>query len=256
MSKPEPLISKLFTVMKRKLKAKAITYRDVAYALDATEVSVKRWFAEERLSIRQVSIIANMIGLTMTGLMQEAEEPPVQQFTLEQEQALIKDFRLLLILRCALSNMSVMEIVATYQFTEAECIKYLIQLDRMRIIDLLPGNQIRMRVARDYDFLANGPIKQYILDKVMPKFMDCDFQGPYEDMVLLRANLTFDAMKQFQVYLRHLRRQLAELHEECFSAPLEQCHRFGVSIAYRNWEVDEFASQRRPKKPGTQHNDE
>ena len=246
MDKPEPLVSQLFAVIKRKLKAKSITYRDIAYTLDATEISVKRWFAEERLTIRQVTTVANMIGISLGELIQEAEEPPLQQTTQEQEQAVMDDLRLALVLQCVVSNLSVKEIIASYVMSEAECVQHLVKLDQLRLIDLLPDNQVRLRISRDFEYLPNGPINQFANKTVIPKLMASDFHGPYANQFVLRANLTPNAIKQFKIYLRHLRRQLAELHTESFAEPLEQRQRFYVAIAYRNWELlDEFAAMRR-----------
>ena len=245
MEKRAPVISQLFTVLKRKLKAKGLTYRDIAYAVNATEVSVRRWFSEERLGIEQLSVIVDLLGLTLTELLQEAEEPPLVQFTPEQEAALTADLRLLTMLRLVMCNLNVKEIVANFKFTEVECIDYLTALDRMRIIDLLPGNQIRVRIARDADLLPNGPLKRFFLHDLMPEYLLSDFNGKYEDLLIMRACLSADAIKQFKVYVRRLKRQLAELHEESFSVPFEQRHGFTAVLMHRDWEPDEFISLRR-----------
>ena len=134
MSNKDPLVSQLFTVLRRKLKAKSLTYRDIAYALNATDVSVKRWFSEERLSVSQLSRVANLLGLSLTELVQEAEAPPLQQLTLEQEAELVRDIRLFLVTRCVLNKLTLAEIVKHYNLTEVECIQYLLRLDRLRII--------------------------------------------------------------------------------------------------------------------------
>ena len=251
MKNPEPLISQLFVVIKHKLKTKSITYRDVAYALQATEISVKRWFAEERMSIRQISAIANLLGLTLTELIQEAEEPPLQQLTLKQETEIVNDSGLRAVMRCALNNMTLKQIVEQFSFTEAECIRYLVRLDRLRVIDLLPGNQIRVRISRDFDLLPGGPAWQYVLKDGLPKFVQNDFNGLYDDMCVLRACLSVDAIKQFQVYVRRLKRQLLELHEESFAVPIEQRHNFIAYVLHREFEADEITALRRPGRPNT-----
>ena len=248
MKQTEPLITQLFSVIKRKLKSKSLTYRDIAYALNATEISVKRWFSEQRLSVRQLSVIANLLGITLTELIQEAEEPPLQQLTQEQETALVKDLRLLVVARCVLFNMSFSDIVTHYQLTEPECIQYLTRLDQLRIIDLMPENQIRVRVNRDFDLLPNGPLKQYVLHNILPEFLDTDFSDPLDDVIAMRASLSAEATKQFQVYLRRLKRQLADLQQESFAIPLEQRRSFQTIIMFRNnWESKAVAALRRPQ---------
>ena len=253
MNKSKPSVNQLFVVIKRKLKAKSLTYRDIAYSLDATEISVKRWFSEERLTVQQLSAIASLLGQTMTELMQEAEEPPLQQLSQEQETELMKDFRqkkdfrLLAILRCVMCNLNVGDIVANFHFTEAECIQYLSKLDRLRIIDLLPNNQIRVRISRDADVLPSGPLKRFFLDRVIPDFLESEFDNPHEDFTVLRASLSAEAIKQFRVYTRRLKRQLDELHVESFATPYELRYPFTVVMMHRDWEPEAFTVLRRKK---------
>lgn len=248
MDRPELLISQLFVVIKRKLKAKGLTYRDVTYALDATEVSVKRWFSEERLTILQLTILSNLLGLTLTELMKEAEEPPLQQLTLVQETELANDAGLRLVARCAINNMTLAEIVEEFRFTEAECVQHLIRLDQLRMIDLLPGNQIRIRISRDFDFLPDGPLIELARKRsVVDGFLEKDAPG-YIPMIVLRANLSNAAIKQFQVYLRRLKRQLAELHADSFDTPMEERHSFFSIVLQREWDPDYIRVRRRVKK--------
>lgn len=245
MENIEPLVGQLFVVIKRKLKAKSLTYRDVAYALSATEISVKRWFAEERLTIRQLSAVAHLLGLTLTELMQEAEEPPLQQLSFDQETELASDWKLLLMVRCVLSNMTLAQIVAEFEMTEAECIQYLVQLDRLRVIDLLPDNQIRVRISRDFDLLPNGPLQKVVMDRRMSGFLDSGFTGKHEGLLFLRGSLSAEAIKQFEGYARQLKRKLAELNAESLSIPLEQRHSFSAVIVHREWEPDLVTALRR-----------
>lgn len=54
--------------------------------------------------------------------------------------------------------------MAEYRLTRAECVKYLLMLDRMGLVELLPGDRIRPRVARDFDWSPDGPIRRYFME--------------------------------------------------------------------------------------------
>ena len=45
--------------------------------------------------------------------------------------------------------------------SEAEVVKALARLDSLGIIDLLPNNRIRVKVARNFTWLPDGPIQQF-----------------------------------------------------------------------------------------------
>jgi hypothetical protein len=64
-----------------------------------------------------------------------------------------------LVAACVLNHWRLADIVARYQLDQPECLRRLLRLDRMRLIDLLPGNRIRINVARDFDLAAWGPIR-------------------------------------------------------------------------------------------------
>jgi hypothetical protein len=72
---------------------------------------------------------------------------------------LIADNKLLLVAVCAVIHWSLADITSTYRPTQAEGLKRLLLLDRMGVIALMPGDRIRLRVARDFDWRPGGPIR-------------------------------------------------------------------------------------------------
>ena len=145
--------------------------------------------------------------------------------------------------------MTVAEIIEEFRLTKAECIQYLTRLDQLRMIDLLPDNHIRIRISQDFDFLPDGPLIDLARNrKVVDEFLKKDAPGKYPPMIVLRGHLSNDAIKQFQVYLRRLKRQLAELHEESFDTPMEERHSFATIILQREWEPEYVRVRRRMRK--------
>ena len=67
------------------------------------------------------------------------------------------------------------EVHARYAFTEPELIGYLTRLDRLRLIELLPRNRIRLRVSRNFKWRKNGPVEQFLGKEVRGEFLDDDF---------------------------------------------------------------------------------
>ena len=162
-------VSQTIATVKRHLKAQGLTYRDVAAALKLSEASVKRVFARESFTVERLAAIARLLGFTLAELLAEsaAEVPQLRVLTSEQEAKLVSDGKLLLVAVCALNRWSAAEITAEYRLTRAECLKYLLVLDRMGLIELLPGDRIRPRVARDFDWLPDGPIRRYFIDHAL-----------------------------------------------------------------------------------------
>lgn len=240
-------IDQLLATVKHRLKTQGVTYRDLAAALGISEPTVKRMFATRRFSVDRLVEIANLLGFTLAELTQEAAIAGnrLHVLTESQERELVSDQKLLLVAVCALNQWSVAEIGRTYRLSEAECIRRLVKLDRLRLIQLLPGNRIRLNVARDFDWLPQGPIRSYFLAQGIGDFLQSDFSGDDEVMAFSHGMLTDAALAKLQAELRKLRQRFAELHEESLAAPLAKRRGCGMLLAMREWELAAFTSFRR-----------
>jgi len=237
----------LVSTLKKLLKIQGMTYRDVALALKLSEPSVKRIFASKRFTVERLVQICNLLGFTLAELSKEthAGQTRLSTLTEKQEREVISDPRLLLVAVCALNHWTMDEIVELYNLNVPECIKYLLQLDRLRIIDLLPGNRIRLNVSRDFDWLPSGPIRQYFLNKGLSDFLKSDFASEDEVMTFVHGMFTDQARAQILDEMRKLRQKFAELHETSLAAPLGKRRGLGLLLSMRGWEPEDFIKLRR-----------
>jgi transcriptional regulator with XRE-family HTH domain len=247
-------MSELKTVLvaiKRQLKARGWSYRDVAAGLGLSEPSVKRLFSTGRISLERLIALCALLDLTLAELTQEAAAitPRLQGLSAEQETTLIADPKLLLVAVCALNQWTAGDIVASYRIDDAECIQRLLQLDRMRLIDLLPGNRIRINVERDFDWLPDGPIRRYFREHGQEDFLSGDFAEEGDSLLFVHGMLTAEARSQLQAQLRRLRRSFAGLHDDSQQATPATRRGTGLLLAMREWEAPDFAGLRRQDKP-------
>ena len=240
-------ITQLIATIKRQLKAQGVTYRAVAEQLNLSEAAVKRLFASERMSLERLAQLCQILGFTMAEMMQQADENATQiaLLTEAQERQLVRDEQLLLIAVCLVNHWSVADIVVTYRFSEAQIFSKLSLLDKIGLIELLPANRVRLKVKRDFEWIKNGPIRQFFLHLGMPDFLAGHFNEANAAFEFAHGMLTDDALQQFQLELRRLKQKLATLHDECSTAPLAKKHGTGLLIAMREWEFEGFRQLRR-----------
>jgi len=240
-------IDQLVSTLKRRLKIQGMTYRDLASALGLSEASVKRMLATRRLSLDRLLEISHLLGFTLAELMHEAAASESRLHTLSeaQESELVSDEKLLLVAVCVLNHWELKDVLGAYALSEAECIQRLLRLDRLRLIDLLPGNRIRLNVARDFDWRPQGPIRSYFLSQGLGDFLQGDFARGDEVMAFSHAMLSESALASMQTELRKLRQKFSELHEESLAAPLARRRGTGMLLAIREWEPAAFATLRR-----------
>lgn len=249
----KPEIAQLVETIKRELKAQGLTYRQVAGALQLSEASVKRLFSTERFTVERLAQIAEVLGFTLTEIFQTAAAatPRLHTLTQSQEAELIADEKLLLVTVCALNDLPIAYIVCTYRLTQAEVMKRLRILDRMGLIELLPGDRIRRRVRRDFDWLVEGPIRRYFSTQGLSDFLRNPSDDSLDSLDFTHGMLTDAAHAQLRVELRRLRSTLAALHEESIPAPLAQKHGVGLLLALREWEPASFRKLRRSTAEST-----
>ena len=238
----------IVSALKNALKEQGITYLQVAEALDLSEASVKRLFSERQFSLQRLDQICSLLGLEISDLVRRLDQAQrIDALTAEQEQELVGDDRLLLVAICALNRWSLAQILETYQLSQLEAVGRLARLDRMGLIELLPGNRIKPLISHDFRWQQHGPIQRFFEQQVQADFFQCHFNLPGELRLFLSGMLSPQSTEQMHQKLQRLAQAFRHSHQEDLVLPLEQ--RFGVSmiLAIRPWEVAAFQQLRRPE---------
>jgi transcriptional regulator with XRE-family HTH domain len=241
---------RLVATLKRLLKRRGMGYRELARKLGVSEPTVKRLFSRGGFSLDRLLRIASVLGMSLAEIAQQAEQSAAKIATLSevQERELVADPAFLLVAACALNGWTAEEIVATYRMTRAECVRRLLRLDRLGLVTLLPGDRIRLNVARDFDWLPGGPIQRFFRKQEKEDFLSGEFAGKGEDLFFVFGMLTPHAKERLRAQLRKLRDEFSELHRESLAAAFEQRTGACLLVAQREWEPKSFAAlRRRPK---------
>jgi transcriptional regulator with XRE-family HTH domain len=237
----------LIEALKQVLKSRRITYAQVARRLGMSEASVKRVFAKQRFTLDRLDKICGVLGIEITDLakMVEHEAEGVDQLTLQQEAEIAADPKLMLVAVNALNHWTLDEIVDRYAISKIECIGLLARLDRLRIIDLLPNNRVRVIVGRNFSWRPDGPLQRYFRDQLEANFFGSRFDGKGERLAFVSGMLSRNSNAVIQQHMRRLETEFTELHNQDADLPLDE--RFGTSllIAVRPWIPETFKKMQR-----------
>ena len=232
----------LVAALKQVLRSRSITYAQLARRLGLSEASVKRVFANQRFTLDRLDKICGVLGIEVTDLakMVDHEAERVTQLTLEQEREIVADPKLMLVAVHALNHWTLEEIVERYTISKTECIRVLVHLDRLRIIDLLPNNRIRVIVGRNFSWRPNGPLQQYFREQLEANFFGSRFDGAGEHLAFVSGMLSRNSNAVIQQRMRRLEAEFTELHNQDARLPLDD--RFGTSVlvAMRPWIPETF----------------
>ena len=245
MSQTTDLIQTLKKLLKRGNK----TYADVAIHLSLSEASVKRLFSENNLSLQRLDAICTLLDIEITDLVREMESEriqPISELTLEQEKEIAEDLYLLMITVNVLNRWSMADIIEHYFLTEPQCIRYLVHLDRIRIIDLQPGNRIRLLVSPNFKWRDNGPIMRLFLTKIESEFFRTKFDKESQSLVVMNGMLSDASNALFQRKLSQLAKDFDALSKDDAHLPIGKRKGSTLLLAIRDWDyVNLFGEYRR-----------
>jgi len=236
--------------LKRALKAKKLTYAHVARELAMSEASVKRMFASGRFTLGRFEQVCQFAGLGLTELAREvdSEKNYIAHMTLEQEREVIGNPKLFLVAVCALNHLTLEQIVEFYEMSKPECVQLLLKLDRVKFLELMPNNRIKLKVSPDFSWLPNGPILQYFMTRAHHEYFRSKFDGPGEMIMVVNAMLSSASSAQFAMKLRKLAKEFSELHQDDKHLAIGDRRPASVVLALRPWELDDFNRLRRKRK--------
>ncbi len=232
----------LIATLKAALKSQGKTYADVARELGLAEASVKRIFSQQSFSLDRLDRVCHMLGMEISDLVQMMNErrQQLQQLSWEQEQELTGDVTLTLVAVCVLNRWSMEEILDYYRINEHECIRHLARLDRLKLIELLPKNRIRLLVAPNFSWIENGPIQQFFQKKIGQEFFHTRFNRDDECLVVLNGMLSAASNSEMQRKLRRLAREFDALNNDDAALDLEKRNGATLVLALRDWRYGLF----------------
>ncbi|MEI6738495.1 MAG: helix-turn-helix transcriptional regulator [Pseudomonadota bacterium] len=232
----------LIDQLKRELKSRGITYAQLAKSIGMSEASVKRMFSQRNMTLDRVDEILTATGIELAELTGhfDREQKRLTALTLKQEEQVVDDPKLFLVAVCALNLMSYDEIYAMYAFTEAELVGTLTRLDKLGFIELLPNNRFKLKVARTFSWVPNGPIMQAFKNNT-EDFFDSEFAKSGEALFLLNARLSAASRIALVDRLKRLAREFSEQHYDDSQLASLQREPVSLLIATRTWHLKAMA---------------
>lgn len=232
----------LVAELKRALRERGLTYQAVARQLELSLATVKRLFARGDFSLQRFERVCELAGLGMRELLERADEhsAPTKQLTLTQEREIVADPRLFLVTWLVLNRTPFEEITRWYRFNERELLRYFIRLDRLKVIELQPGNRARLLVSRRFSWRPGGPVQRYLHQKLLREFLASHFVGAHEEFVFHGATVSREVLAQLKRVQQNAARECMELIEQDRS-PLRARVGTAFVLALRPWAYSGFA---------------
>jgi DNA-binding Xre family transcriptional regulator len=237
----------LTTALKKELKAAQMTYADLALALGMAESSVKRMLAKGDMPLSRIDAICRALKLDFAELARRVADaqPLLAQLTQEQESAVVADKKLMLVAICVLSQWTLEQITTAYRLTEAECTAYLVQLDRIGIIELRALNRYRLKLAKTFRWRPHGPVMDYFRDNAMLNYFSGGFNGTGEGLLLVHGSISRSLAPSFMERMQRVAQDFAQQHQTDQKLGDKDREGYTLLLAMRRWEFEAFRQLRR-----------
>jgi DNA-binding Xre family transcriptional regulator len=237
----------LIIALKKELKAAQMTYADLAHALGMAESSVKRMLAKGDMPLSRIDAICRALKLDFAELARRVADaqPLLAQLTQEQESAVVADKKLMLVAICVLSQWTLEQITTAYRLSEAECTAYLVQLDRIGIIELRALNRYRLKLAKTFRWRPHGPVMDYFRDKAMLNYFSGGFNGTGEGLLLVHGSISRSLAPSFMERMQRVAQDFAQQHQADQKLGDKDREGYTLLLAMRRWEFEAFRLLRR-----------
>lgn len=206
----------LINALKKYLKLKGITYLQLGEMLEISEKSVQRIFSDGTFTLERFVKVCEIVGLTVGELALLEERGGTGgrlEYTKQQEEFLARpENKNYLAFYLQLQfNIKVEEIVSKFAISENHLVKILAGLEKLDLIEWLPGNKIRRTSAQPLYIASDGPIAKAHKTKELNLFLKPFIKGTEECSFLTGLRFSKNAQekwkKQFQEMMEELRKE-------------------------------------------------
>ena len=199
-------------------------------------------FAGGTMSLDRLDRICEILLMDISDLVasMDARSKQLQTLTPEQEQELVGDPKLLLVTYCLVNHWTFEEIVEHYDINDVEGIRYLAKLDRMNLIELLPGNRVKTLIANNFEWQPNGPIEAFFQQEVQGQFFNSNFDEDGSLRLVKNGDISGVSRQQLGERLDSIGQVFDDLAWEERKLPRTEKQGTTMVLAIRHWEFSAF----------------
>ena len=165
----------IFQNLKSQLKSRGLTYRELGKLIGLSEPSIKRLFGQSDMDLSRLLQICRALDINLSDLTAGAETLP-HRLSQGQEATLASDEKLFIFFVLLTRKWTTKQILSSYRFSPAEANKYLNQLARLKLIEWLPQDRVKLKVSDKVEWMVGGPIMQMHERTVQKDFFEYRFQ--------------------------------------------------------------------------------
>ena len=193
--------------------------------------------------------VCRLMGMEISELveMMEHARGRISELTERQEEELVSDSKLLLAAFLVVNGLTFGEILEYYTLSESELIRCLARLDRLRLIELLPKNRIKLLISANFAWRRNGPIQKFFTAHMREEFFKSRFDADGEAFLFFSGMLSRSSNEVLLKKLEQLATEFDDLNRHDKRLPVTQRFGYSMVLAMRPWRPAVFERLQRKK---------
>lgn len=238
----------IFDSLRSHIKARHLTYRHIAQDLGVSETTVKRLFLQQDCTLERLEEICELLQIDLRELIKSSPRPRkfIQQLNRQQEELLAQNHKLLMVAVCAMSLWTFDDMAQHLHIPNTEIEGLLRQLDKMGFLDLMPHNRYRLRVAREFSWIVDGPIMRMVKSMAGDYFNHL-FEGEGEILKIINVRISRHAAHRLRARLEQITQEYADQVAIDANLPLHERPPLSICIAARRWVPEQMQALMGPK---------
>jgi hypothetical protein len=244
-----PAASRFVEALKKSVRARGLTYAELARRLRLSEASVKRMFSRGTFTLARIEEVLAAVDLDLyeVARMTRGGGNTPAQLTYEQELGLARDEQLLAVFWLVLNGWSFDEILGAFAITRTELTVAFARLEKLRLIEWGPRERARLLVPRDFVWRPGGPAKKAYARRAMSEFLEGRFDEPLELLRFESRELSPESAATLKRKLAELVAQFNECAEADSSLPASRRVAMALLAGCRPWEFSAVNALKRRK---------
>jgi DNA-binding Xre family transcriptional regulator len=226
----------IIDTLRSHLKARDLTYKDLAAGLHLSEVSVKRLFTGADIGLSRLEQICQFLQIELADLFKTSprKRKLISRLTQAQEAEFAKNNKLLMVAVCALNFWSVQDMWTHLSLTRGQIQSLMQRLDEIGFLDLQSARQYKLLVSHNFAWITGGPIMQMVQGMSQEFFAD-SFEGDTQVLRILNVRVSTVAQAQLKTRLEQIAQEYVDQSRADSHLPLHERPPVSVCVAARAW---------------------
>ena len=161
-------------IIKNKAKSLGLTQSELATKLGVSLPTIKRWYGGGTITLESLQLVVNEVGLTLAEVFSSLEQSTAKTFhyTKEQERFLSEHPDYLAYFDNLLRGLNPSQIQKKFRMSERKSIQYLSKLDKLKLIEWLPKNKIKLLVNGEPTWRVGGELDARLRNDIFKNFIE------------------------------------------------------------------------------------